>query len=80
MFCAVTGKKVDDLISWYTRQKTQEETEREKGKVSFRAYNEQWMYRSPQTGQKYCGTFTQRSQRIAKGSGRNGVLEKMQTE
>ena len=29
-FGAVTGRKADDLFSWYTRQYTQEETEREK--------------------------------------------------
>ena len=52
----------------------------EKRKGIFPCNNEQWMYRSPQTGQRYCGTFTQRSERIAQGSGRNGVFKKMQSE
>ena len=55
-------------------------TRSEKRKGIYPCNNAQWMYRTPQTGQKYFGTFTQRSQRIAQGSGRNGVLKKMQSE
>ena len=40
--CAFTGRKVDDLRSWYTRQYTHEEADREKDAFLFMRFRKQY--------------------------------------